>query len=83
MGAVYPICDLDISSLHGWIFAHDVEELCTATKPFYAKRLLDSDYDYVFYLDPDTCVYRNLVIFLDEMEGFDVLLTPHCAEEAI
>ena len=80
---VYPICDLNIPSLHGWIFAHDVEELCTATKPFYAKRLLDSGYDYVFYLDPDTRVYRNLDILLDEIEGFDVLLTPHRTEEAI
>ena len=80
---VYPVRNLDIPSLHSWLFAHDVEELCTATKPFYAKHLLDSGYDYVFYLDPDTRVYRDLDILLSEMEGCDVLLTPHCAAEAI
>lgn len=80
---VYPICNFDVSSLHSWIFTHDVVELCTATKPFHAKHLLDSGYDYVFYFDPDTHVYSDLDILLDIMEECDILLTPHSLADAI
>ena len=80
---VYPICHLNIPYLHSWIFMHNVVELCTATKPFYAKYLLESGYNYVFYFDPDTYVYHDLDLLIAEMEECDVLLTPHCTRDAI
>ena len=80
---VYPIYHLNIPHLHRWIFSHNVVELCTATKPFYSKHLLDKGYNYVFYFDPDTYLYHNPDLLISEMDGFDVLLTPHCTQEAV
>jgi len=79
---VYPICQLGVPQFHGWVFGLGVVELCTATKPFYAKKLLDAGYEFVFYFDPDTYVYNNLQLLIDELADDDVLVTPHCTQEA-
>jgi hypothetical protein len=57
-------------------------ELCTATKPFYAKTLLDAGFEYVFYFDPDTHAYSDLNALVNELGDDEVLITPHCSEDA-
>lgn len=79
---VYPICKLGIPNFHGWAYMMRVVELCTATKPFYAKTLLKAGFDYVFYFDPDTHAYSDLNALIDEFGEDEVLITPHCSEEA-
>ncbi|MCB9962681.1 MAG: glycosyltransferase [Hyphomonas sp.] len=79
---VYPIGQLGVPHFHSWAYGMRVVELCTATKPFYAKKLLDSGYDYVFYFDPDTHAYSDLNMLVDEFGDDEVLITPHCSEDA-
>lgn len=80
---VFPISNLDIPNFHSWVFSHNAVELCTATKPFYAKYLLDKKYEFVFYFDPDTYIYSDLNFLINEMNNCDVLITPHCAQDSV
>jgi len=79
---VYPIAHLGVPNFQSWAFRMRVVELCTATKPFYARKLLDAGYDHVFYFDPDTYAYSDLNKIIAEFDEDDVLITPHCAEDA-
>lgn len=80
---VFPINALGVPSFLPWAFGMRVVELCTATKPFYARRLLEEGYDHVFYFDPDTYVYNDLELLVDAFGEDDVLITPHCTEPAV
>lgn len=80
---VFPISALEIPGFHAWAFGMRVVELCTATKPFYARKLLDAGYAHVFFFDPDTHVYSDLNQLVDEFGENSVLITPHCSEDAV
>jgi glycosyltransferase involved in cell wall biosynthesis len=80
---VFPISALEIPGFHAWAFGMRVVELCTATKPFYARKLLDAGYAHVFFFDPDTHVYSDLNQLIDEFGENSVLITPHCSEDAV
>lgn len=80
---VYPISKLDVPNFEQWAFTMRVVEMCTATKPFYAKKLLDAGFDHVFYFDPDTHAYSDLNQLIDEFGEDEVLITPHCCEDAM
>jgi hypothetical protein len=80
---VFPINALGVPSFLPWAFGMRVVELCTATKPFYARRLLEAGYEHVFYFDPDTYVYNDLDLLVDAFGEDDVLITPHCTEPAV
>lgn len=79
---VYPIGQLGVPNFQSWAFRMRVVELCTATKPFYARKLLEAGYDHVFYFDPDTFAYSDLNQIVDTFGDDEVLITPHCAEDA-
>lgn len=79
---VYPISKLGVPNFHSWAFSMRVVELCTATKPFYAKLLLNKGFEHVFYFDPDTHAYNDLNQLIDMFGDDDVLITPHCCEDA-
>jgi hypothetical protein len=79
---IYPIRGLNIENFHSWCFRHDVVELCTATKPFYVKQLLEKGWENVFYFDPDTKIFQSLDLLTNQLESSNVLLTPHCTEQA-
>lgn len=69
--------DLDIPLLSGWLFGHDVVELCTAVKGTMLRMLLQRGAEKVIYLDPDIGVLGSLQPLVDMLDQHDVLLTPH------
>ena len=62
----------------GWIFQHNIMELCTAVKGRALMRLIEEeDADLILYLDPDVVVYNPLQL-IDEYLGEDSIgLVPH------
>ncbi|WP_156885270.1 glycosyl transferase [Acidihalobacter ferrooxydans] len=69
---------LSIGRDYGWVFSHDIEELCTAIKPFAMTAILSrKNVESCLYIDPDMVLFDRLDDLLDEFENGDVLLTPH------
>jgi hypothetical protein len=56
--------------------SYDVMELATALKPFLITYLLKK-YSWVTYLDPDICVFDNLIKTSAEFNKSDLVLIPH------
>jgi hypothetical protein len=69
--------DLGIPNFEGWLFRHDVVEVCTAVKGPFIHQACSSGADAVIYLDPDTALFSSLDPLLGWLEDHDVLLTPH------
>jgi hypothetical protein len=74
------IDELGIGNLSGWIFEHDVVELCTAVKGVMLTRLLDQGADKVIYLDPDIAVFEPLDDVVAQLDQSSIVLTPHQLE---
>ena len=72
--------DLGIEGLQGWLFQHDVVEVCTAVKGPYLDLACSLGYDAVVYLDPDTCLFNSLDPLVDLLQQHDIVLTPHLLE---
>jgi hypothetical protein len=69
--------DLGIEGFQGWLFKHDVVEVCTAVKGPFIHQACSSGADAVIYLDPDTALFAPLDPLLAWLEDHDILLTPH------
>lgn len=63
----------------GWIFEHNIMELCTAVKGRALVELMkaEPDADLYVYLDPDVYIYNDLAAVLDYLEGASIGLVPH------
>ena len=62
----------------GWIFQHNVMELCTAVKGRALMRLIEQDEaDLILYLDPDVMVYNPLSLVDEYMGDASIGLVPH------
>ena len=72
--------DLGIDNIEGWLFKHDIVEICTAVKGPYLYKATQLDFDAVIYLDPDTCLFNSLNPLLELLETYDIILTPHLLE---
>ena len=73
--------DLNLPNATGWLFQHDVVEVCTAVKgPFLHQTCEAGDHDAIVYLDPDIAVVNPLTTVLDALETHDGCLTPHLLE---
>jgi hypothetical protein len=72
--------DLGIPGFRGWLFKHDVVEVCTAVKGPFIHQACSSGADAVIYLDPDTALFAPLDPLLGWLEDHDVLLTPHLVD---
>jgi hypothetical protein len=69
---------LDMGENLSWIFSHDVEELCTAVKPFVMDLLLSRPgVKACFYFDPDMVLFDRLDDLVSSFSTHDILLTPH------
>lgn len=68
---------LGLPDLEGWVFEHDVVELCTAVKGAALVHLLRSGAERVMYLDPDIALFSPLDEALEMLGEHDVVLTPH------
>lgn len=71
---------LDIADVDGWLFQHDIVEICTAVKGPYLHKAVGLGFDAVIYLDPDTCLFNPLTPVLDALKDHDIVLTPHLLE---
>ncbi len=69
--------DLPVENPLGWIFGHDVVELCTAVKGFVMSRILDEGAERIVYLDPDIALFGPLAEVEGRLSDEAVLLTPH------
>jgi hypothetical protein len=73
--------DLGIPDFQGWLFKHDVVEVCTAVKgPFIHQACGEGAFggaEAVIYLDPDTALFASLAPLEALLEEYDILLTPH------
>ena len=74
--------DLGIPDFQGWLFKHDVVEVCTAVKgPFMHQACNPKSpwggADAVVYLDPDTALFGSLEPLEAWLQTSDILLTPH------
>lgn len=58
-------------------FKYNVIEFATSVKPFAFKKLFQSGYDEVLYLDPDTYVTASLIPIYDFLKKYSIVLTPH------
>lgn len=69
--------ELPIPNIDGWLFKHDVVEVCTAVKGPVLDLLVASGYDKVFYLDPDIAVFNSLTPVVELLDSYPIVLTPH------
>lgn len=61
-----------------FLFKHNVTELCTAVKPFYAEEIMKRfGAEKVIYLDPDIVVFYSLEPLSNLLEKSSIILTPH------
>jgi sulfur carrier protein ThiS len=72
--------DLGIPDFQGWLFKHDVVEVCTAVKGPFLHQACGSGADAVIYLDPDTALFGSLAPLEAWLEDHDILLTPHLVD---
>jgi hypothetical protein len=66
--------------MEGWLFKHDIVEICTAVKGPYLHAATQLHFDAVIYLDPDTCLFSPLAPVLELLQTHDIVLTPHLLE---
>lgn len=68
----------DLGYQRGWIFEHNVMELCTAVKGRALKRLLDEeDAEIIAYLDPDVYLFHRLDPVDEYLGSASIGLVPH------
>jgi hypothetical protein len=71
------ITELGIPNLKGWIFKHNIVELCTAVKGPMLCRMLDEGAEKVIYLDPDIALFDSLSPVVSLLDRYSIVLTPH------
>lgn len=75
---VIALDDLPIPDKRRWTYFHTIVELATAIKPFVLVELLDDpEIDRVLYFDPDIVLFSRLDDMLDQLDGSNLVLTPH------
>ncbi|MDP3749234.1 MAG: hypothetical protein Q8Q88_19535 [Phenylobacterium sp.] len=72
--------DLGIPNFKGWLFKHDVVEVCTAVKGPFLHQACASGADIAIYLDPDTALLNSLEPLVGWLQDHDILLTPHLVD---
>jgi hypothetical protein len=72
--------DLGIPNFQGWLFKHDVVEVCTAVKGPFIHQACTSGAEAVIYLDPDTALFASLEPLERWLERDEILLTPHLVD---
>ncbi|MFD2521290.1 glycosyltransferase [Emticicia soli] len=78
----YPLLELDkinIADLAGMCERYDITELNTAVKPFYIDYFLKNhtEADNIIYFDPDIIVFDKLTHLEENLEKYNIIVTPH------
>ncbi len=68
--------DIGLENFHQYAFKYDITEFSTSLKPLITLGLLKTHRSVVF-LDPDTCLLAPMEPIWAELEGRDIMLTPH------
>jgi glycosyltransferase involved in cell wall biosynthesis len=72
------LTDLGIPNLPSLCFKYDIKELCTAVKPYLLDYLSrNRSIDEMLYIDPDVLITAPLKQLYEELEIYDIVLTPH------
>jgi glycosyltransferase involved in cell wall biosynthesis len=75
---IVSLTDLGIPDLPGFCFKYDIKELCTAAKPYLLDYLIrNKSIEKMLYIDPDVLITAPLKQLYEELEIYDVVLTPH------
>jgi hypothetical protein len=69
--------EIGLENMNGWLFKHDIVEVCTAVKGPFIEMATRRDFDAVIYLDPDTCLFSPLTPIIELLADNDIVLTPH------
>ena len=70
--------DLEIPNLPSFCFKYDIKELCTAVKPYLLDYLIrKKSTEKMLYIDPDVLITAPLKRLYEELEIYDIVLTPH------
>jgi glycosyltransferase involved in cell wall biosynthesis len=70
--------DLEIPDLPSLCFKYDIKELCTAVKPYLLDYLIrKKSIERMLYIDPDVLITAPLKQLYEELEIYDIVLTPH------
>ncbi len=78
----YPLLELDkinIADLEGMCERYDITELNTAVKPYYIDYFLKNtpEADDIIYFDPDIIVFDKLTHLEENLEKYNIIVTPH------
>lgn len=78
----YPLLELDkinIADLAGMCERYDITELNTAVKPYYIDYFLKNhpEADNIIYFDPDIIVFDKLNHLEENLEKYNIIVTPH------
>ena len=72
------LSDLEIPNLPSFCFKYDIKELCTAAKPYLLDYLIrNKSIEEILYIDPDVLITAPLKQLYEELEIYDIVLTPH------
>jgi len=75
---IIKINELGIKNLRDFCFKYNNVELSTAFKPYLLQYLLNKkSIDRIFYLDPDILVTNPIKSLHEQLDQYDILLTPH------
>ena len=69
--------ELGLADFERLAYKYDLVELNTALKPTFLRRLLESEFERVIYLDPDVLVCGSIAPLLSALDDASVVLTPH------
>lgn len=73
--------ELNIPNFKSWAFCHSIVELCTAVKGPAARLLAKRrKVKKIIYLDPDIKVFNSLAWLDENLDTYDIALTPHLLE---
>lgn len=78
----YPLLELDkinIADLNSMCERYDITELNTAVKPYYLDYFLKNNPEAtnIIYFDPDIIVFDQLKHLEENLEKYDIVVTPH------
>lgn len=69
--------EINIPKYEELAFKYNVTEFCTAIKPFFIDFLIQKGAEKIIYLDPDIYVYQKPEIIFQELNNYEILITPH------
>lgn len=78
----YPILEVDKIEIDGFqemCQMYDITELNTAVKPFYFRYFLEKrpEFSKIIYFDPDIIIFDKLNHLQENLNQYDIVITPH------